>query len=190
MHNDAVDLVIQRVAEHHRACPEAVEWASKLPSFELMWERCTRPAWILGLFDEIDYHDEGRLRLFAASCAQRNCDRVSDFDGDRFLAVARQTASGDLAVDVLTNEAKVCRRLADEALSKHWTTVRAAVIDSVCDTLRLSPLAAAMNASQNGQKASLCIVKEEEWQAGELRKLFGYDLSHIIKLGIRRVGRW
>lgn len=182
---------IQRLLRKRGICSEAIEWAADKDSFEMMWMDCQQAEWMLWALEHLEYVHDPRLRLFAAACARRHTRKSADSERYiRFVETAEAVAGGLADRDELKNARDDAEAAADEAASNPDLSVaRRAAMITACDCVRLSPLEAARCASGNGQQASACIIKESQWQADELRRIFEQELPFIIERARRLLAR-
>lgn len=179
--------ILRLLGEHH-ACPEAVEWAADKQSFQMMWEACQEPEWILWSFEQLDYRDDAKLRLFAVACARRHKQLFSDDRADAVLEIAEAVAKGKAEKAELWTAWSDGRAAADHAASlPTWSMARAAAMSAACDSARMDAMEAAKRASRNALRASVWNIEphesnliEAQWQAQTLRRLFDDDLSTIV----------
>lgn len=182
---DDIDSLLRR----HKACPEALPWASGFATWEELWHACEAPDWLLWGLDALGFQGETKLRLFAAACAERARPLWDTPEGAEAVAVARRFAEGKASRSELV-AARDAATAARAALPERTDTTEArlAAASAAIACLRDLAMDAAMDASRESARVAYwepdipgSWPEEGKWQANELRRILGRDIDAFIE---------
>ncbi|MBI4579465.1 MAG: hypothetical protein HY718_07170, partial [Planctomycetes bacterium] len=185
----------RELLERHQACPEAVIWADQYKTLEEMWQECPHPEWMLWSLEQLEYADDAKLRTFAACCARRLWPLLDDRRSRQAIEAAERVARGEIDRSELTGAWRAGKLAADEAPRRPgWDAAHAAAQTAASHTALSDGMVAAKSASKDALRAVAWYTKggvtaeaEEEWQANELRRIIGSDITAVLQRAKRRM---
>lgn len=189
---DAIDNILSL----RGACPEGVVWARRHRTFEEVWEALESPAWALWALQTFGYQGERKLRLFAATCAQRSLALWDDPQHARALELAVKVATGAAGDDELRAGHLATKKAAASIAGRpDYSEAMAAAASAAIGALRPRAMDAAMEAARESSRAVAwdpdgphTWAQEAAWQMGELRRIVGGDVHPLIA-EVRRTHR-
>lgn len=179
---------MEALLTRHQACPEAVELARGMDTWEQLWEALEAPHWMLWGLATFGYRGERRLRLFAASCALRALRRWNDPAGARAVELATAHATGAASREELLAGYAAAQKAAagivdradySEAMAHAAAAALATLREDAHDAARAASSESASAIAWDPEDAST-LEDEAVWQASELRRIVGGDVHGVI----------
>ena len=163
-------------------CDEAAAWLDTQPDPQTAWQTCPRSSWMLWVLDELGYHDERVLRLFACWCARetplpdgrKSWDLLVDPRSRSAVELAERFAVGAASPEDLAlaeSSARSARSAASSASSAAWSVTESAARTAA----RSAPWSAAWFAAW---------AAAESAQAAQLRKMVPYSVVERLLASI------
>jgi hypothetical protein len=184
LHRDAVE----RILTLHKACPEALVWSRDHATLEAAWEALDNAEWMLWALHTFGYQGERKLRLFAASCALRSRAFWPDPQCDAAIQAATNATPGPAGKDALAAAYLATKAAAAKIVDRSdYSLSMAHAAGAAQSALRLDAMQAAKDAScesaraiASDPKAPRPPAEELAWQATELRRIVGPDITPLI----------
>ena len=160
-------------------CDEAAAWLDTQPDPQTAWQTCPRSSWMLWVLDELGYHDERVLRLFACWCARetplpdgrKSWDLLVDPRSRSAVELAERFAVGAASPEDLALAESSARSARSAASSAAWSVTESAARTAA----RSAPWSAAWFAAW---------AAAESAQAAQLRKMVPYSVVERLLASI------
>jgi hypothetical protein len=180
---------VAAVLARYDACEEARMWAKAFRTLEDLWQNCKVPEWMLWSLEQVDYQNEGKLRLFACACARHGAPFLDDPVGMKAIDVAERFAKGATTrADLTAAWAAAGTAAAAGAQAPNWSVIRAAARAAARGSARAAARAAAREASQQGIRTAAWVAAKDDaaqaeaaWQTDQLRQILGDDYRDVLR---------